>query len=170
MNAEQSQFMITHVIDISNNIKVITNAYQNSFLNWYKLDDVIFDGEKKKLSNVLENPLLFQIIFQVLKGEINSQPDALKVKANNRVYFGRGIQTKFDYHWYDSSGSFHDNEIGARIHYDEKIVFQWEDGYSIFNMDMTLTSNGSRGAEGNRISSAGAIASYTFYINTNGNL
>ena len=26
MNAEQSQFMITHVIDISNNIKVITNA------------------------------------------------------------------------------------------------------------------------------------------------
>ena len=164
MNAEQSQFMITHVIDISNNIKVITNAYQNSFLrNWYKLDDVIFDGEKKKLSNVLENPLTFPNHLQVLKGEINSQPDALKVKANNRVYFGRGIQTKFDYHWYDSSGSFHDIEIGARIHYDEEDRFQWEDGYSIFNMDMTLTSNGSRGAEGNRISSAGAIASYILY-------
>ena len=48
MNAEQSQYMITHVIDISDNIKIITNAYQNRFSrNWYKLDDVIFDGEKR---------------------------------------------------------------------------------------------------------------------------
>ena len=101
--------------------------------------------------------------MQVLKGEINSEPDALKVKANNRVYFGRGIQTKFDYHWYDSKGSFHDIEIGGRIHYDEEDRFQWEDGYSILNMDMALTSNGTRGAQGNRISSAGAIASYILY-------
>ena len=164
MNAEQSQYMITHVIDISDNIKIITNAYQNRFSrNWYKLDDVIFDGEKKKLSNVLENPFTFSNHLQVLKGEINSEPDALKVKANNRVYFGRGIQTKFDYHWYDSKGSFHDIEIGGRIHYDEEDRFQWEDGYSILNMDMALTSNGTRGAQGNRISSAGAIASYILY-------
>ena len=69
---------------------------------------------------------------------------------------------KFDYHWYDSKGSFHDIEIGARIIMMRKIVFNGKMGI-VFNMDMTLTSNGSRGAEGNRISSAGAIASYILY-------
>ena len=48
---------------------------------------MIIFGEKVSYQNVLENPLTFSNHLQVLKGEINLQPDALKVKANNRVYF-----------------------------------------------------------------------------------
>src|SRR6056300_921182 len=60
MNAEQRQFMLTHVIDFSNNLKVVTNAYSNKVTrNWYKLDDVIFNGDKKSLASVLNDPIAF---------------------------------------------------------------------------------------------------------------
>ena len=50
-----------------------------------------------------------------------------------------------------------------RYHYDEEDRFQWEDGYSITDLEMTRTSEGPRGAEGNRISSARAFATYAMY-------
>jgi Fe(3+) dicitrate transport protein len=54
MNADQRQFMLTHELDFSNNLKVVTNAYSNKVTrNWYKLDDVVFDGGKKSLASVL---------------------------------------------------------------------------------------------------------------------
>ena len=84
------------------------------------------------------------------------------LKANNRVYISKGLQTKFDYHWYGEN-TFHDLEIGARYHYDEEDRFQWEDGYNIIDGNMTLTSLGERGAQGNRIRSATAYAAYSMY-------
>ncbi|MDA9139902.1 TonB-dependent receptor [Flavobacteriaceae bacterium] len=165
MNAEQSQFMLTHVIDFSDQTKIITNAYQNNFSrNWYKLDDVVFEGEKRSLASVVDDPLSFPNHFSILKGEQDTAQEAsLLVKANNRVYTARGIQTKFDYHWYDPQGFFHDIEIGGRLHYDEEDRFQWEDGYSINAGAMTLVAKGPEGAQGNRISSARAVAAYVLY-------
>ena len=164
MNADQQQFMLTHVIDFSEQLKIITNAYHNTFSrNWYKLDDVIFDGEKKSLAAVLEDPIPYSNHLQILKGEVATGADALMVKANNRIYNARGIQTKIDYHWYDAKGSFHDIELGGRVHYDDEDRFQWEDGYSIINGDMAMSSIGPRGAQGNRISSANAVAAYLLY-------
>ena len=49
------------------------------------------------------------------------------------------------------------------MHYDEEDRFQWEDGYRIYEGEMTLTSMGTRGGQGNRISSANAFASYVLY-------
>ena len=60
MVAEQRQIMLTHVIDFSDQFKVVTNAYNNKFTrNWYKLDDVVFEGDKQSLSRVLANPSAF---------------------------------------------------------------------------------------------------------------
>lgn len=165
MKAKQSQFMLTHVVDFSNQLKIITNAYLNTFSrNWYKLDDVIFDGVKKSLSSVLTYPLTYPNHLSILNGERDTEKEAsLLLKANNRVYSSRGFQTKFDYHWYDTQGFFHDIEIGSRIHYDEEDRFQWEDRYSINGGEMTLLSKGPEGAQGNRISSAQAVAAYMLY-------
>ena len=164
MNAEQRQVMLTHIIDFSKQLRVVTNAYDNKFTrNWYKLDDVVFENNTKSLSAVINDPLAFPNHMNTINGAINSADDALLLKANNRVYYSRGIQTKIDYHWYGKNGSFHDVEIGARLHYDEEDRFQWEDGYRIYEGEMALTSMGTRGGQGNRISSANAFASYVLY-------
>lgn len=164
MNAEQRQFMLTHVIDFSNNFKVVTNAYMNRFTrNWYKIDDVVFDQDKKSLTSVLNDPATYPNHMNIINGSTDSDDDALLLKANNRIYYSRGVQTKIDYHWYGSKGSFHDIEVGARVHYDAEDRFQWEDGYSIRGGNMVMTSEGVRGAEGNRISSANAFAAYALY-------
>ena len=164
MNAEQRQVMLTHIIDFSKQLRVVTNAYDNKFTrNWYKLDDVVLENNTKSLSAVINDPLAFPNHMNIINGAINSADDALLLKANNRVYYSRGIQTKIDYHWYGKNGSFHDVEIGARLHYDEENRFQWEDGYRIYEGEMTLTSMSTRGGQGNRISSANAFASYVLY-------
>ena len=164
MNAQQTQFMLTHTLNFNPNFKIVTNAYENIFSrNWYKLDGVVLGDTRKGLETVLSNPSENASYFAVLKGIENSGEDALFLKANNRIYTAKGIQTKVDLHWYGSSGAFHDIELGARYHYDEEDRFQWEDGYLIQNSSMVLTSEGARGAKGNRISSAAAFASYLLY-------
>jgi Fe(3+) dicitrate transport protein len=164
MNAEQRQFMLTHVIDFSNNFKVVTNAYTNRFTrNWYKLDDVVFDENKVSLASVLNDPTTYSNHMSVINGSVDSEDDALLLKANNRIYYSRGVQTKIDYHWYGANGAFHDIEVGARVHYDAEDRLQWEDGYGIRGGGMAMTSEGIRGAQGNRISSANAFAAYALY-------
>ena len=164
MDAKQVQLMLTHSINFSPQFKIVTNAYQNKFSrNWYKLSHVVAEGAKMGLSSVLDAPTSYPQHLAILKGILNSEDDALLIKANNRAYLSSGIQTKLDYHWYGASGIFHDLEVGARLHYDEEDRFQWEDGYRIENGTLLLTSQGPQGAKGNRIASAQALAAYALY-------
>lgn len=163
MTAEQIQLMLTHTLDFNRNFRITTNGYYNKFSrNWFKLDDVVFNGDKQAIANVVSNPDAFADHMAIVRGDVDSEADALLLKANNRVYYSKGIQTKLDYHWYGEN-TFHDIEVGLRYHYDEEDRFQWEDGYSIINQEITRTSQGPRGSEGNRISSATAFAAYTMY-------
>jgi len=164
MKATQKQLMLTHTLNFTNNLKMVSNAYQNTFKrNWYKLDAVQVGTSRSKLAQIVNAPEQYPDQMRVLRGEDVSQTDALFVKANNRVYTAKGIQTKLDYHWYGNNGAFHDLEVGARYHYDEEDRFQWEDGYAIQNGSMQMTSEGVKGAKGNRIASATALAAYVLY-------
>ena len=40
----------------------------------------------------------YLIDMNIINGNINSDSDALLVKANNRKYISNGVQTKFDFH------------------------------------------------------------------------
>lgn len=163
MTADHLQLMLTHTLDLSANLRITTNAYYNRFArNWYKLDDVVFNGDKQGIANVVSNPIEFPEHMAILRGEVNSDDNALFVKANNRVYISKGIQTKLDYHWYGKN-TFHDLEIGLRYHYDDEDRFQWEDGYNIVNNRMNKTFDAVEGSDANRISSATAFASYAMY-------
>lgn len=164
MDALQKQFMWTHSVAFNQLFKMTTNAYHNEFTrNWYKLDDVIYQGVKHSLSKVISNPEQFSNHLAILTGAIDSDPNSLLLKANNRVYTSKGIQTKLDRHWYSSNGAFNDIEVGIRYHYDEEDRFQWEDGYQLINLDLVKNSDGIRGVQGNRISSATAFSSYALY-------
>jgi len=163
MVAEHLQFVLSHQINFNKNFRITTNAYLNKFKrNWFKLDDVVFNGNKQKIAKIISNPTSFANHMDIVRGDVNSSADALLLKANNREYYSTGIQTKLDYHWYGDN-TFHDLEIGLRYHYDEEDRFQWEDGYRINNGQLDRTSEGPRGAQGNRISSATAFAAYAMY-------
>jgi Fe(3+) dicitrate transport protein len=157
------QFTASHLLAFSDHFHITTNAYYNGFSrNWYKLDAVILGGERKGVSGILSNPDDNLSYFQVISGEQDSPSDALLVKANNRKYISKGVQTKFDYHWVGEQ-TFHDIEIGLRYHYDEEDRYQWVDGYNITNGQMNRTSEGIPGTDANRISDARAFASFALY-------
>lgn len=163
MTAQQLQLMLTHTLDFNKNMRLTTNGYYNKFSrNWFKLDDVVFNGDSQRIATVVSDPATYADHIAIVRGDVDSAADALLLKANNRVYYSKGIQTKLDYHWYGEN-TFHDIEVGLRYHYDEEDRFQWEDGYNIINQEMTRTSFGPRGAQGNRISSATAFAAYAMY-------
>ena len=163
MSAEHKQYVLTHELFVNEKIKITSNFYENRFKrNWYKLDDVVHDNNSQKISKVVSNPSQFSEHLKILSGELDYE-NALKVKANNREYISRGIQTKIDYHWYGKNESFNDLELGIRIHYDEEDRFQWEDIYNINNGFMALESYGEKGSQGNRISFANSFASYIMY-------
>ena len=163
MSAEHKQYVLTHELFVNEKIKITSNFYENRFKrNWYKLDDVVHDNNSQKISKVISNPSQLSEHLKILSGELDYE-NALKVKANNREYISRGIQTKIDYHWYGKNESFNDLELGIRIHYDEEDRFQWEDIYNINNGFMALESYGEKGSQGNRISFANSFASYIMY-------
>ena len=163
MTNEHLQFMVTYKIDVSKVLRITSNAYHNDFSrNWYKLNDVVFDGSKQKISKVLDNPQDYPSYMDIINGSSDSDANALVLKANNRKYLSKGIQTKLDFHW-NSSTVFHDVEIGLRYHYDEEDRFQWKDGYSITDGLMNLASAGTPGSDANRISKATAFAGSVLY-------
>jgi len=107
MQAEHFQYMATHILGLSDRIKLVTNAYFNQFQrNWYKLDDVIQNGQKVGIASVINNYPMYTEHYDIVAGNSNSGNDALLVKANNRVYTSKGIQTKFDMHWFGSKIRF----------------------------------------------------------------
>ncbi len=157
------QFMATHLLAFNDHFHITSNAYYNGFSrNWYKLDAVTLNGDRRGIAGILSNPDENLPYYQLISGVAEGPADALLVKANNRRYISKGIQTKLDYHWMGDQ-TFHDIEIGLRYHYDEEDRFQWIDGYDIINGTMNRTSEGTPGTDANRISDARAFATFALY-------
>ncbi len=170
MKNDHIHFMATHFLKPNESLTLTTTGYYNGFSrNWYKLDYVILNGEKQGIANILEDPAGLSDFYETLTGTVNSSDNALFVKANNRDYTAKGIQTKLDYHW-GGNKAFHRIEIGLRYHLDEEDRFQWVDGYGITDGIMNLTKAGTPGTDANRISDAKALATYATYKLKYGNL
>jgi Fe(3+) dicitrate transport protein len=158
------QIVLTHTVDFTKDIRLTTSLYNNYFRrNWYKADFITVNGVRESIGTIFDDPTTFADYISLVRGDVNSDgDDTINLRANNRVYRSRGIQTKFDYHWY-AGDVFHDIEVGVRYHYDEEDRFQWIDDYSISNSELTLQNAGIPGTNANRISSARALASYITY-------
>ena len=160
----QNQFSITHKAIFSDHVKLTTTVYKTTFSrNWYKLDKVKDDfGETLKIATVLDNPSQYQNALSIVKGNSSLNPDALFVKANNRTYYSKGIQTtlQFDFKTQEIQ---HNIDIGLRLHQDQIDRYQWIDKYAMNDGIMQLTDAGIHGTESNRIETADALASYIQY-------
>lgn len=148
---EHKQVQATYVVDLSNNWRGELTAYQNDFeRNWYKLQSVAGSS----LSNVLEDPTSFAAEYGFLTG-VTSPDDALQVRANNRVYYSKGVQGRLEWNL-----GFNDTEVllnaGFRVHQDQEDRFQHQDGYRMQDGLLVLTTQGAGGSQSNRVSTADA--------------
>ncbi|AFU70459.1 TonB-dependent iron siderophore receptor/channel protein [Psychroflexus torquis ATCC 700755] len=163
MDAEHTQFILTHTAKFSDYFRITTTAYRNDFKrNWYKLNDVSANGSSASISNLMETPGDFPFLFGLVNGTQNFQGSALNVKNNNREYYSQGAQTKADYH-FATGLVFHDIEVGLRYHQDEEDRFQWVDGYNMINGNMNIVEQGTPGTDSNRITDANALAAHVLY-------
>lgn len=136
LKTDHQQWVATYLLTFSNKLKVTTNAYCNYFhRNWYKLNDVragTTSKEKISVADVLIDPETNIRYFDILTGKTDREGEALLVRANNRTYRSRGIQTRAEYR-FNVKEFFFDLEFGLRYHADEEDRFQWDDSYSILN-------------------------------------
>lgn len=162
METEHQQYALTHYIEPLKNLNIKTTAYINVFeRNWFKLDYLLQQGNKIDIANLLDNPNDFPELMAIVKGEQDSDDDVLAVKANNRRYKARGIQSNFNYFW--SDWATHQVEVGVRHHYDEEDRFQWVDAFKVEDGRMQLTQAGTPGTDSNRISAATAFSAFIQY-------
>lgn len=154
MNTEYRQVMLRHLVVPRENLKVTTTAYRSTFArNWYKLDKV----GGVKIASLLEDPTTHAQEFSVVRGLTTNAPTELGVKANNRAYLSRGIQSTVQYETDTRAGAL-DVELGVRIHEDKMDRFQWVDGFVMTGSGMNLVAPGVHGTDSNRIESATATA------------
>jgi len=154
MRADHRQLQVRHFARPTPSIDVVTTAYVNEFArNWYKLQSVL----GASLASVLDEPAGHAESLGVLRGG-ESGADALRVRANNREYSARGVQTAVGLRV--MAGVEHELEVGARYHWDEEDRFQHEDGYAMRAGRMALTTAGGPGTQANRVSDATSVSAY----------
>ena len=145
IETEHFQFQVNHFVQLNSFSSIVTSLYFNDFnRNWYKASKI---GGKGLSDGGIELAAMFD-------HGLLDEPLNVDLKANNRSYISKGLQSHFDFDIED-----HNLKLGIRVHYDEMDRYQWIDSYSL-NTDssMTLTSAGVAGTDSNRIDSAEALS------------
>lgn len=132
-----------------------TTVYGQYFgRNWYKLDALEADGGTNvSISSVLINPSEAQYALLVLDSAAEGRA---KIKANNRSYGARGIQT----HGRHSLGRQAELRFGARLHQDFGDQYQWSDWFRAVDGNLQLENRGARGSAGNQRLTSTAGSAY----------
>ncbi len=164
MDAEHQQVQLRHFIRPADWLDVTSTVYRNDFArNWYKLQSVY----QERLADILDRPSEFPAELTVLRGA-DSDPDALRVRANNRDYYAQGMQSFIGLRF--GGAAQNELELGIRYHEDREDRFQHEDGFQMLNGSLVLTSEGAPGSQSNRVSDARAWAFYVQHRITLGQL
>jgi len=161
MEAEHQQFQVHHFIKFTPNFKINTTAYKNTFSrNWYKLEDINL-SEGIGIATILNNHSQFPEEYTAITGAVDTADDVFGVKANNRSYEAKGIQSIVNFNF--GNTVYQDIELGFRYHEDFEDRFQWKDKFAIQNHQMIRTTVARKGSDANRISSANAFAAHILY-------
>ena len=153
MEADHNQFTISSVVKFLENYDFTVTFYDNSFhRNWYKLNKV----NNQSIGSILSSDNLNEENYQLLFAE-ETEDDIFEVKANNRLYYSRGIQSIFRSNL-KLFGSSHNILVGTRFHKDEMDRYQWADLYKMNDRKLFMTTQGLKGAgsKNNRLYSASA--------------
>jgi Fe(3+) dicitrate transport protein len=166
ITSEQRTVTLTHFIKINKAIDLTTIGYYTDFgRNWYKLNnmrDTNSSGSSVSLNTLLDSPESHPHLYAMLRGDTNSHNSAFNVRANNRFYYSRGVQSTLGAKF--TTGQV-ENRIdwGVRYHYDHMDRFQWDDRYRMTDGVMLQTTAGIPGTESNRIEDALAFSTFMQY-------
>lgn len=154
------------------NFRLSTTAYYNQLARiWYKLDtivDIDTDGNGIIQGREAVNPAAAGSNpaaalagarngtgLEVLQG---SRVGLLSIRANNRSYISKGIQTKAEFDL-ETGSVTHGFELGIRYHEDFERRYQWDDRFlQAADGSWTLDSAGTPGSQDNRKESSAAWA------------
>ncbi|WP_392343190.1 TonB-dependent receptor family protein [Pseudoalteromonas prydzensis] len=139
VNIQHNAYQLNYAYRFGDGYEFLATAYLNDFYrNWYKASKVGV-SDLEKYSDFEANPTSEGI-------------EGIGVKANNRNYQAKGIQSEL----HIPAGD-HYITVGVRYHEDEMDRFQWQDEYTLNqDLSMTLTSQGAPGSDSNRFDSAKA--------------
>lgn len=139
VNIQHNAYQLNYAYRFGDGYEFLATAYLNDFYrNWYKASKVGV-SDLEKYSDFEANPTSEGI-------------EGIGVKANNRNYQAKGIQSEL----HIPAGD-HYITVGVRYHEDEMDRFQWQDEYTLNqDLSMTLTSQGVPGSDSNRFDSAKA--------------
>ena len=152
----QQRSYLRYAVAPTDNLDIIATLYNNDFSrNWYKLKDLRnVNGNTIKLSPALAGAQNGDGLA-CLKGDLAC---TLRVRANNRVYNSKGIDT-VTYYRFGSDDVQHEIAAGIRFNKDQIRRFQWDDDYSqLANGAIDGMTAGTPGGAGNRLQATDALA------------
>ncbi len=156
INTDHNLYHLQHYISLSADTDVTTDVYYADFVrNWYKLHHVAGTG----ITAILDDPDQFSDEISWIRGNPDDPSTRGNVRANNREYYSRGIQTRVT-HLFEGYGWEHDLEVGLRYHEDEEDRLQWEDAFKMEDGFMVLDDGGEPGSTTNRVTDSRAIAAH----------
>jgi len=153
MDADHDQITVTGAVKVLSNLDITSTLYNNDFhRNWYKLNKV--NGHS--IGSILDEDEGTSDSYDLLSAE-NTEDDTYDIKANNRIYNSKGLQTvlRSDF---SIIGSRHNLMFGFRQHSDEMDRYQWSDLYKMNNGELVITTPGTKGegSKNNRLYTAQA--------------
>ena len=160
MTSDHRALRLRHVAVLSSRLNVVTTAYRNAFArNWYKLDRAgSGTAALVGIAGILNAPVRYAGELAVVQGAAGAA-GRLGVRANNRDYLSRGVQTAVGLR-VGRDGAGARVEAGVRLHEDSADRTDWNDEYTVAGGDATRTREGVPGTASNRLESARAVAGF----------
>lgn len=150
IDTEHQQFQLRHFLMISARSDVTTTVYRNGFeRNWYKLDSVNGVG----IAEILEDPGTHAGALAILRGDVDDETGALRLRNNRREYYSEGVQSVLSLNF-----ARHQMEFGARVHQDQEDRFQEDDRWQMIDGAMHRFASGLPGSNANRVGHADALS------------
>ena len=160
IDTKHDQIQLTHQVAIGN-FEIVTTAYRNTFeRDWFKLHDIKNTTDACGSSNgsfILANPDICSTELAWLKGDLNSNEGAIRIRHNARSYQAKGIQSLIALP-FATGAAAHDLELSARYHEDYEDRLQYNERYSVVDGGLVFSTADNLGDAGNRLVEAKAWA------------
>lgn len=165
IKTDHEQVQLRWFVKPTQSTDITTTVYNNDFQrNWHKMERT--NGVSN--GSILENPEQYADELAIIRGEMDSDPGALRVRNNNRTYYSRGIQSTL-FHTVETGSAAHEISFGVRYHEDEEDRLQHDENWQMLNGDMVLSSVNAPGSATNRASSAEALSLFLTDTISSGN-